>query len=46
MTFYCEDPKSVSISDGIKGVRILLVTRLGEEVEFLTNGNKLEQIKP
>jgi len=42
MTQYYENVSSVSISEGIKGVRILLV-KDGKEIEFLTDGNKFDK---
>lgn len=43
MTSYFEDVRSLSISEGITGVRILIVTKLGEEVEYLTDGNQFRK---
>lgn len=45
MTFYFEDCKSISISEGIKGVRILIVNKKGKEIEYITNGNKADLVK-
>ena len=43
MTTLLEDLKSVSISEGIKGVRIYCVLNNGQEMEFVTDGNKFIQ---
>lgn len=46
MTFYTETCTSVSISEGVKGVRILITFKYGKEpVEFVTDGNKFKQVK-
>ena len=44
MTVFLENPKSISISEGIKGVRILIVQQNGEPIEFVTFENKFDKI--
>ena len=46
MTFYTEICKSISISEGIKGVRIFITFHDGkDDVEFYTKGNKFDLVK-
>jgi|APSaa5957512535_1039671.scaffolds.fasta_scaffold82042_2 hypothetical protein len=45
MTTFFTNVKSLSISEGIKGVRILLVDKDGKEVEFITEENKFNLVK-
>ena len=41
---YFTNIQSLSISEGVTGVRILIVCN-GDWVEFMTDGNKFKQVK-
>ena len=45
MTTFFTNVKSLSISEGIKGVRILILDKDGKEIEFVTDGNKFDLVK-